>query len=286
MSKFRNQLYINDNINVLNGLNSNSVDLIYLDPPFNSKRFYNAAIGSVASGSSFKDTWSWKDVDEYKLDLIANDYPELADFIEIIGRICDMSMKAYITYMSERVIQLHRILKDTGSIYYHCGPIAGHFVKLMLDCIFGKKNFQNEIIWQYFAGGKSKIRYARKHDNIYFFSKNDNFYYQKFKIKRYLDFKPSLTDESEKAENGKDEFGYYSMISCPDVWQIKSVFNLSKEHTGYPTQKPIALLDRIIKASCPEDGVVLDPFLVVQQLAFQQIILEDIGLELILKIKQ
>ena len=258
--KFVNKLYICDNLKVLNGLNSESVDLVYLDPPFNSKRLYNAPIGSRAEGSQFKDTWKWSDVNEYQLDIIANDFPELADYIEIIDRVSDMSMKAYITYMAQRVIQLKRILKPTGSIYYHCDPTAGHFVKLMLDCVFGKNNFQNELIWQYFAGGKSKQRYSRKHDNLYFYSKSENFYFNYFKIKRYLDFIPSLKDESKDAENGQDDVGYYSMIGCPDVWQIKSVFNLSKEHTGYPTQKPLALLERIIKASCPEGGIVLDPF--------------------------
>ena len=159
---FKNKLYIHDNLDVLQGLNSNLVDLIYLDPPFNSKRLYNAPIGSVAEGSSFKDTWKWSDVNEYQLDIMANDYPKLAEYIDIIDDVSDMSMKSYITYMAQRVIQMRRILKDTGSIYYHCDPTAGHFVKLMLDCIFGKDKFRNEIVWCYGGGGMPKKDFGRK----------------------------------------------------------------------------------------------------------------------------
>ena len=257
---FQNTLYTGDNLYILNGLNSEIADLIYLDPPFNSKRVYSAPVGSKAAGTSFKDIWTWQDVDEQYLESLSDEYPDLVEYIKIIGLIHSKAMMSYITYMAQRVIQMHRILKPSGSLYYHCDPTAGHFVKLMLDAIFGRKNFQNEVIWQYFAGGKSKKRFSRKHDNLYFYSKNEDFYFNYFKIKRYLDFKPSLVDESKEADNGKDDVGYYSMIGCPDVWPIKSVFNLSKEDTGYPTQKPLELLDRIIQASCPEGGVVLDPF--------------------------
>ena len=247
--EFQNILYTGDNLYILNGLNSEIADLIYLDPPFNSKRVYSAPVGSKAAGTSFKDIWTWQDVDEQYLESLSDEYPDLVEYIKIIGLIHSKAMMSYITYMAQR-----------GSLYYHCDPTAGHFVKLMLDAIFGRKNFQNEVIWQYFAGGKSKKRFSRKHDNLYFYSKNEDFYFNYFKIKRYLDFKPSLVDESKEADNGKDDIGYYSMIGCPDVWPIKSVFNLSKEDTGYPTQKPLELLDRIIQASCPEGGVVLDPF--------------------------
>ena len=255
----------------MNGLNSESVDLVYLDPPFNSKRLYNAPIGSRAEGSQFKDTWKWSDVNEYQLDIIANDFPELADYIEIIDRVSDMSMKAYITYMSQRVIQLHRILKPTGSIYYHCDPTAGHFVKLMLDCIFGKENLVNEIIWSYQGTGESKTAFKRKHDNIYFYSKNKKNYF--FNEKETTE---QISDFSKSKYNKEDENGRYKEIRhkngtiykqymrgemrMRDVWEIPIINAMSKERTGYPTQKPLALLERIIKASCPEGGIVLDPF--------------------------
>ncbi len=247
----------------MNGLNSESVDLIYLDPPFNSKRLYNAAIGSRAEGSQFKDTWKWSDVNEYLLDIIANDFPELADYIEIIGRVSDMSMKAYITYMSLRVIQLHRILKPTGSIYYHCDPTAGHFVKLMLDCVFGKENFRNNIIWTYNTGGISKKWYAKKHDDIYFYTKNNNNYFFDLPMVESRDENRfNLTDKNGRRFYIKAGNKYYldKGVALKDVWDIFPVRNTSKERTGYPTQKPLALLERIIKASCPEGGIVLDPF--------------------------
>ena len=255
--EFQNKLFINDNLGILNGLNSNSVDLVYLDPPFNSKRCYNAAIGSHAEGSSFKDIWTWQDVNQYQLDIIGADYPELADFIEIIGRINDKSMMSYITYMAQRVIQLHRILKPTGSLYYHCDPTAGHFVKLMLDAIFGRKNFRNEIIWHYQTGGAGKMYFARKHDTIYFYAKS------KEAVPNFSEVRDKRSEKSlKRAQNAKG-----ARISADDdtkmpvdVWIIPALNAMSKERTGYPTQKPLALLYRIIKTSCPENGIVLDPF--------------------------
>ena len=268
---WKNKLYIADNLNVLNGLNSESVDLVYLDPPFNSKRLYNAPIGSRAEGSQFKDTWKWSDVNEYQLDIIANDFPELADYIEIIDRVSDMSMKSYITYMAQRVIQLHRILKQTGSLYYHCDPTAGHFVKLMLDGIFGKNCFCNEIAWHYESGGRSKKAFGKKHDSIYLYVKDSDKYY--FNAEDIGIIRGSGRNHMKKNVD-KDGKVYYSIksngkvykyyeeekIVPSDVWDISHLQQRDPERTGYPTQKPLALLERIIKASCPEGGVVLDPF--------------------------
>jgi len=113
-----NTLYTNDNLYVLSGLNSESVDLIYLDPPFNSKRMYSAPVGSRAAGASFKDMWTWNDVDEYYLDTL-DQYPELARYIANVGVIHSKPMMAYLTYMSQRMIEMYRVLKETGSIYLH-----------------------------------------------------------------------------------------------------------------------------------------------------------------------
>jgi site-specific DNA-methyltransferase (adenine-specific) len=143
--QFQNTLYTNDNLFILNGLNSNLVDLIYLDPPFNSKRFYSAPIGSKAAGSSFKDMWTWEDVNEAYLEILATKYPALTTFIASTGIIHSKAMKAYLTYMAQRVIEMHRVLKDTGSLYLHCDPTASHYLKVVLDEIFGRDNFRNEI---------------------------------------------------------------------------------------------------------------------------------------------
>ena len=110
--KFTNTLYTNDNLFILNGLNSNLVDLIYLDPPFNSKRFYSAPIGSKAAGTSFKDMWTWEDVNVAYLNKLAKNYPALTKYIASIGVIHSKAMKAYLTYMAQRVIEMHRIRKD------------------------------------------------------------------------------------------------------------------------------------------------------------------------------
>ena len=288
MDNWKNKLFINDNINILNGLNSESVDLIYLDPPFNSKRVYNAAIGSYAEGSSFKDTWKWEDIDEFKLDAIASYSEDLAIFIKTISKISDESMMSYITYMAQRVIQLHRILKPTGSLYYHCDPTAGHFVKLMLDSIFGKDNFRNEIIWSYSKlTAPTNRQLQRNHDLIYFYSKNQKTAYfevpkeitkcltNRYKIGYHIGLRDEKTGKNilnvygkptEKAQKLIDSDKYVVRFvkaegtPIGDVFNIQSINAMAKERTGYPTQKPLELLDRIIQASCPEGGVVLDPF--------------------------
>ena len=135
-------LWTGDNLPILRGLNSESVDLIYLDPPFNSNRDYEAPIGSPAEGSGFKDTWTLDDVDIAWLGVVAEHNPLLADTIALAGRTCDKSMQAYLTMMSVRLIEMRRVLKDTGSIYLHCDagdseqPGASHYLKLVMDCIF------------------------------------------------------------------------------------------------------------------------------------------------------
>jgi len=153
-------------------------------------------------------------------------------------------------------------LKDTGSIYLHCDPTASHYLKLLMDVIFGVKNFRNEIIWHYRTGGVSKRWFGRKHDIIFFYSKSDKCKFNPIEVKEYYkdiygrDLKPAWQDR----RGGKDENGYYHFVYKDDVWDIPAVFNMSKEYIGYPTQKPEELLETIIKASSNEGDLVLDPF--------------------------
>ncbi len=254
----QNTLYTHDNLYVLNGVNSEIADLIYLDPPFNSKRMYSAPVGTKAAGSSFKDMWSWEDVDESYLETLAETHPELTQYIASIGKMHSKEMMAYILYMSQRLIQLHRILKSTGSLYLHCDPTASHYLKLALDGIFGKKNFKNEIVWAYQTGGVSKKWFGRKHDIILFYAKDtDN---------NHIDLSQVKDRRSEKslhrAKNAKgSRIDASDTTKIPtDVWNISALNAMASERTGYPTQKPLELLHRIIKASCPESGLVLDPF--------------------------
>jgi site-specific DNA-methyltransferase (adenine-specific) len=275
-----NTLYTNDNLYVLSGMNSESVDLIYLDPPFNSKRMYSAPVGSKAAGASFKDMWTWQDVDEYYLDSLADNFPALAKYIASVGQIHSKPMMAYLTYMAQRIIEMHRILKETGSIYLHCDPTAGHYLKILLDFIFSKNNFRNEIIWHY----KTTLRLSshhlgRDHDSIFFFFLSGlhrihpdraDYPASDSTLKRWSNYADVNGFVSNKhfagsnstiintADEGK---GFNILHGIPrDVWYVAHLTGGNKEKTGYPTQKPLTILHRIIKASSNEGDIVLDPF--------------------------
>ncbi|NIZ40360.1 DNA methyltransferase [Entomospira entomophila] len=323
MSKHVNTLYTNDNLFILNGLNSESVDLMYLDPPFNSERIYSAPVGSKAAGTSFKDMWKWQDINDAYLDLLVDKYPSLVSFIENIARIHTKGMMAYITYMTQRLIEMHRILKSTGSLYLHCDPTASHYLKVVLDQIFGKNNFRNEIIWQRNDGRAKGSQFGAKKfgantDSILFYTKSNSFYLkntieltadeimQKFnKVdeqgRRYhtgipffrsrtMGDRPNLCYEwrgftnphssgwrlkreelEAEYQNGKvviTEDGKLERRQYSDSYAGKPLDNNwvdiprigKNEDTGYRTQKPLALLKRIIEASSKEGDIVLDPF--------------------------
>jgi len=262
--KFINTLYTNDNLFILNGLNSNFVDLIYFDPPFNSKRVYSAPIGSKAAGSSFKDMWTWQDVNDAYLDTLAVKYPTLTKFIATIGDIHSKAMMAYLTYMAQRIIEMHRVLKDTGSLYLHCDPTASHYLKILADEIFGKNNFVSEIIWSYAWGVRTTKRWNKKHDVILMYAKSQNFTFNYKEVLEErkaseatlnrLQYKGAMTTDWNKGR------GTEKLALPTDVWYIPTINAMSKERTGYPTQKPLALLHRIIKASSNENDIVFDPF--------------------------
>lgn len=285
------QLFTGDNLYILNGLNSASVDLIYLDPPFNSKRLYSAPIGAKAAGASFKDMWSWNDVDEAYLERIVNDYPYLVQFIQSVEAIHGKSMMAYITYMTQRLLELHRVLKPTGSLYLHCDHNASHYLKILLDRIFGKNNFRNEIVWKYGKVSNSKAKkFLREHDAILFYAKTSKAFYQPLyysepservrrliragyntKImdgKRYLYiYDNEVVKKKEKAGKiNRADFDIVKFVDTnrgnrfTDVFQIDILNSRSKENMGYPTQKPLALLRRIVESSSEKGDIVLDPF--------------------------
>lgn len=251
-----NTLFTNDNLFILSGLNSQSIDLIYLDPPFNSKRLYSAPIGSKSAGASFKDMWTWQDINEAYLDKLVSDYPMLVDFVVSVEELHSKAMKAYITYMTQRIIEMHRVLKETGSIYLHCDPTASHYLKVVLDRIFGKENFRNEIVWAYNWGGRPKNCWARKHDIILMYSKNK----QEWSFNSDDIRVPYMTQiEGRKNPLVSRERHMKGQIPT-DVWNLPVIHANSEERTGYPTQKPLALLHRIVKASSNEGDIVLDPF--------------------------
>ena len=166
-------IFTGDNLPIMRGINSESVDLIYLDPPFNSKANYAAPIGSKAAGAEFKDTWTLDDVDNAWIDLIETKYPALN---RVIYAAMTNSDKSYLIYMAARLLEMKRILKDTGSIYLHCDPTMSHYLKLIMDAVFGKVNFRNEIVWHYQTGGVSRRWFGRKHDVILFYNKTEDYF--------------------------------------------------------------------------------------------------------------
>ncbi len=272
-------IFNKDNLDILRGINSSSIDLIYLDPPFNKKKVFTAPIGSSAEGAEFSDIFRQKDVkDEWKKD-IKEDYDKLSNYLEGIDNLSKKGEKVvhkdfeytycYLCYMAIRLIEMHRILKDTGSIYLHCDSTMSHYLKILLDIIFGEKHFRNEIIWRYTGNSIPKYCFPRKHDTVFWYSKSESFkFYPKEVLVPYSDStlkRYNHVDQEGKRykisalRDGKQEIIYMKEGKyADDVWEIPVL--RGKESIGYPTQKPLALLERIIKASSNEGDIVLDPF--------------------------
>jgi len=251
-----------------------SVDLIYLDPPFNSNREYNAIYKDETGRplpdqiEAFCDLWT---LDEQRERAIRN-MPvllreagiddDVAEFWKLwmnALRNTQPRLLAYLSYMVERLIRMRPILKPTGSIYLHCDPTASHYIKVMMDAIFGHTNFRNEIIWGYKTGGVSKRYFGKKHDTILFYTRSGEYTFNTQKERTYnRDDKPY---RFKGVTEYQDEQGrWYTMATMRDIWEINAIGRTSKERMGYATQKPLALLNRIITASSNEGDVVLDPF--------------------------
>ena len=159
-------VWTGDNLPIMRGMNGGSVDLIYLDPPFNSKANYAAPIGSEAAGAAFRDTWTLADVDIAWLDLIEAKEPMLS---RVIAAAMTRSDRAYLIYMAARLLEMRRILKPTGSIYLHCDPTMSHYLKLVMDAVFGRKTFRNEIIWKRNSSHDDSRAFGRVADVILFY---------------------------------------------------------------------------------------------------------------------
>ena len=319
MANWKNRtMWTGDNLDIMRGMNSESVDLIYLDPPFNSKHNYAAPIGSEAAGAEFKDTWTLNDIAVEWHGLIAEENPEL---YKVIDATMTKSDRAYIIYMAIRLLEMRRILKSTGSIYLHCDPTMSHYLKLVMDAIFGRKNFKSEIIWKR-SSAHSDARQGRKqhgriHDIILFYAKTDNwtwnlkytsydqdyidnFYrhteentgrkfrldnltgpggaakgnpqYEVMGVTRYWRYTQEkmqqLIDAGRVVQTAPGRVPAYKRyldempgVPLQDIWvDIKPIQAQAKERVGYPTQKPITLLDRIVQASSNPNDVMLDPF--------------------------
>ncbi|MDE0022018.1 MAG: DNA methyltransferase [Candidatus Poribacteria bacterium] len=285
-------MWTGDNLDVMRGMNSDSVDLIYLDPPFNSSRAYEAPIGSEAAGAAFKDSWTLDEIDLAWHGEIADREPALYAVIDAAGTAHSKSMKAYAVMMTVRLLEMRRILKPTGSIYLHCDPTASHYLKLAMDAVFGQANFRNEIVWSHQGSwiqpGK---RYPRRHDTILYYSKSEKLTfniqyednaqeqvnYKRWRKyieadnciygrnmpshdKRFASYLKRFRKEHGREPEENDVVHRLTGSRIGTVQYVKVVDPKSPEKIGYPTQKPIALLKRIVKASSNEGDMVLDPF--------------------------
>ncbi|MDE2702340.1 MAG: DNA methyltransferase [Chloroflexota bacterium] len=337
-------VWIGDNLDVLRGLNSDTVDLIYLDPPFNSNRDYSAPIGSRAAGAAFKDTWTLSDLDKAWLGLVADEHPSVYSVVDASGAAHGKSMQSYLCMMAVRLLELRRVLKDHGSIYLHCDPNAGAYLKLLMDAIFGAANFQNEVVWRRTSGRSDAKRFGRVHDVLLFYAGPDAAWNRPYlpHDRAYIDrayrnedelgrWQPDQLTASGRRDgesgrpwrginpsgvgrhwatpvkggmarfivekglipgwpgdfpevharlNALDEAGLIYWPSKPggmprlkrylestsgkavdDIFvDIGKLEASAKEKLGYPTQKPLALLERIILASSNPGDVLLDPF--------------------------
>lgn len=260
-------LFHGDNLDFLRGMNSETVHLIATDPPFNKNKDFHATPDSLAAGARFEDRWSWdRDVHEEWVDAIEDDWEATSWVIEAakIGAGDDMS--AYLCWLGVRLIEMHRILREDGTLYLHIDHTAHAWVKALLDSIFGRKNFRNEIVWCYTGPSAAKRWYPRKHDTILFYVKSDaaSFHgervtvpYKMIGIGKGDTIFPDGDDPERVAEllrRGKIP---------SDWWADDHLTNISawrKERVGYPTQKPLALYERMILASSDKGNIVLDPF--------------------------
>lgn len=280
-------LYFGDNLQVIEErFPDNWFDLIYLDPPFNSNRNYNVLfkegqVDASAQIRAFEDTWEWS-APTIRLfnELKENPNPQIAIMMQSLFEIMrDTPMMAYLVNMTARLIPLRRVLKKTGSIYLHCDPTASHYLKMIMDVIFGVQNFRNEIVWHYSGwNAKLKQKFNSRHDVIFLYSKSGNQTFYSYSVPwesedEYIvarKQKVHIDDSGKKyvlsdAGKGKRIKRYLHEAMeygkpVDDVWDIDKINNSSKEALGYPTQKPEGLLERIIKASSNEGDWVLDPF--------------------------
>jgi DNA modification methylase len=270
-----NLLYYGDNLDVLKlHFKEEIIDLIYLDPPFKSNQKYNVLFAeqdgsrSKAQIKAFEDTWRWDEsaVAEYKKIVEAGG--NVSRFMQALhGYIGGCDMLAYLSRMAPRLIELRRVLKETGSIYLHCDPTASHYLKLLMDGIFGAGNFKNEIIWHYRKWPSGKYTFQRNHDVILFYSKSDS--KKRTFNQLFMDRAPSTLRRFGKAKivSGYDEAGRRIPsrteeeeslgVRQDDVWDIGRVPPVKQL---FPTQKPELLLERIILASSEDGDIVLDPF--------------------------
>ena len=245
------------------------VDLIYLDPPFNSDANYNITFGSKsvngkpAQVKAFTDTWHWTAEAESNYRQIKDSAADpLHNVITGMHSLLGSSgMLAYLIYMGKRLLLMKELLKPNGSIYLHCDTTASHYLKLVMDAVFGPANFRNEIIWCYRGGGVPTKDFARKHDVIFRYSKTPTDIVFNSQYVEYSDASKKLVEGKGGVSIDGKERDLERGAHMPDWWiDINALQTWSPEKIGYPTQKPTKLLERIIEASSNKNDLILDPF--------------------------
>jgi site-specific DNA-methyltransferase (adenine-specific) len=290
MSMQNRTLYFGDNLDILREKfpdksdGDGYFDLIYLDPPFNSSRDYNVLFkegttDSEAQVKAFEDSWHWTEEAQSIFEELVGVKKSKTKINEQVSNLMLALEKlvghndvlAYLTMMTIRLIELQRVLKKTGSIYLHCDPTASHYLKIVMDAIFGKKNFRNEIVWHYRRWSAAANQFQKMHDTIFWYSRGEKYIFTK-PLQPYTS--PEWIEDTVrgvvdgKLVRLKDEKGEYIKrekenkgVLMHDVWEdINFIAPTAKERLGYPTQKPEALLERIINASSKEGDWILDPF--------------------------
>ena len=276
-----NRIYFGDNLEILRELPDNSVDCGYADPPFNSGRVYNTfLVNSQAQKKAFTDIWRWDDAARETRAFVAERTTETYQRLNKCLQGYDLvlqeatsgnkgSMRAYLAFMGPRLAEVHRVLKETGSFYLHCDATASHYLKGLLDTIFDaknlkdNKNFRNEIVWCYTGPSNTKKWFPRKHDTLLFYTVAEQGHtFNPDAVK--IPYKKRQTGKTQGIFKADYELDARGKIP-EDYWleerdNMTPVGRLANERMGYPTQKPRALLERLIKASTNEGDIVLDPF--------------------------
>ena len=281
-------LFQGDNLDIMRGMNSNSVHLIATDPPFQKGMVFDAKEGSAASGESFDDRWSWGEMgcDEL-MDEMGKAHHEVCCVVDLAQAAHSRPMSAFICWLGVRMIEMHRVLRNDGSIYVHIDHTSHAYVKVLMDAIFGRSNHKNDIVWYYRKWTNNARSFQRNHDILLFYTKSNEYTFNKqyhddlplHKMKGYTSnvvqggrrqliiydkHKPGSQRELSKVVDGKYDTVIYqegnqgTVISS--VWDVSILSSGAKERTGYPTQKPVSLYDRIVRASSNEGDIVFDPF--------------------------
>ena len=269
-------LYHGDNLDFLRGMNSGTVNLIATDPPFNKSKDFHATPDSLASGASFQDRWSWHDDihDDWLISLM-RDEPEVYRVITTAKEVWGDDMGAFLCWLGVRLLEMHRILRDDGSLYLHIDHTAHAWAKCLLDAIFGRRNFRNEIVWAYTGPSNTRRWFPRKHDTILFYAKSDQTQFSRDAVRiPYNDetlarrgraegqrsiIAPSVENTGRRNDDEVEE--RFGEGKVPEDWWVGiAALTNQRENTRFPTQKPLALYERIIQASSNPGDLVLDPF--------------------------